>query len=335
MIRNFAMVILISGLVLGFSIGTYAADTRGRLSVKIVDSNDKPLKDVKITLQSKEAESLHYEITTDKKGKAVKIGMDPHLFYVKAEKEGYQNREGELKLRPGVWVKQKWVMLTIPEAKETAVQQALDEMTDEERAVIAAEDEINKGLEAYQKDDVETAKQHFLSAIEKAPDASHYPYLFLGQFAFNDRNVDEAITYLEKAYTHDTEKQNLQDICTMLGASFMIKEDLTNAKKYWSQVCETADNPQILYNLANIEIHNGKMTDAIAWLEKARGKFPEYTDGLQLLGDIYLQEQNYAKALEVYEQLATVMEKSSSADSEKLKMARDTITALREQLKKK
>lgn len=310
------------------------ADIKGRLVVSIKTEDEKPLEGVLIVLQSVEFESMRYEITTDDAGKATINGIDPIDYKILATKEGYQELAGNVKLRAGVKVKQDWTMLTIERAKAKHIEEQLSKMTEEERNKMYANDEHNAGIKAYEAGDNAAAEAHLKKAIELFPGISYLDYLLLGQFAFNAHKVDETITYLTKAKELDTEGQSKLDIHRLLGASYMIKQDYANAKAVWSELAAVIPDATVLFNLANIEIKDKNFTEAIKWLEICREKNPEYGDGLALLGDIYIQEKNMTKALEVYTQYQAVLEKNPQASPEQLKNAKDTVTLLKEQGKK-
>ncbi|GEM_PF-5917605 len=324
--------LVIGGMVL-CAIGV-SADIKGRLIVSIDSKDKKPIEGVLITLQAVEFDTMKYEITTDEDGKAMINGVDPIEYKIKATKEGYQDLEGKVKLRAGVKVKQDWTMLTIEEAKEAHKEQVLAGMTEEEKNKLFAKDEHNQGIKAYEAGDVAAAETHLKKAIELDPAVSYLDYLLLGQFAFNAHKVDETITYLTKAKELDTEGASKLDIHRLLGASYMIKQDYANAKAVWSDLVKDVPDATVLFNLANIDIKDKKFAEAIQWLEICREKNPEYGDGLALLGDLYIQEQNMTKALEVYQQYQAVLEKNPQANPEQLKNAKDTVKLLKEQAKK-
>ncbi len=310
------------------------AGVQGHLVVTIKDTAGKPIQDVTITLTSQEVGTKQYTITTNKKGVASIAGIDPEQYSVKAEKEGYQYLEGPVKLRAGVKVKQKWTMKTIEEAKEEAKNAAWEKLSEEEKNKIHAEEAHNQGVTAYQNGKIDEAKTNFKKAIELFPDVSYLDYLLLGQFAFNEKNVDEAIPYLEKARALDTKGEGKLDISRLLGVCYMIKEQLDKAKEIWSDMVKEAPDPTVLYNLANIEIKKENYDGAIEWLVLCREKNPDYVDGLTLLGDVYIQQNKYDKGLEVYEQLQVILEKDPGANAEALKNAKDTVKLLKEMQKK-
>jgi tetratricopeptide (TPR) repeat protein len=313
---------------------TVLADVKGRLVITVLDTAEKPIKGVVVTLTNKESKGLVYTIETNKKGKATLNGVDPVMYHVKAEKEGYQFLEGDVKLRAGVKVKHEWEMLTLEEAKKQAKDAAWEKLSEEEKNKILAQEAHNEGITAYQNGNVEEAKAKFTEAVGLDPNVSSIDYLLLGQFAFNDHDAEGAIVNLSKAKELDTEKESITDINRLLGACYMIQKDFKNAKTVWGELVETAPDPGILYNLANIEISLDNMDGAIGWLEKCRISFPDNLDSLSLLGDIYLQKKDYAKGLEIYSAYLVQLETDASADPEKLKMARDTVKLLKEQVKK-
>ncbi|MBN1355281.1 carboxypeptidase regulatory-like domain-containing protein [bacterium] len=314
---------------------TVSADIKGRLVVEITDTKGDPIEGVTITLSSKEVAGIEYTITTSGKGKATLNGVDPVMYRVKAEKEGYQYLEGDIKLRAGIRVRHKWEMLTIEEARQQAHDEAWDKLSEEEKNRILAQEAHNAGVTAYQAGDIELARQKFTEAIGLDSNVSPLDYLLLGQFAFSDHDTAKTKEYLLKARELDTAQDFKADTNRILGACYMIEKDYEKARTAWSELVETQPDPMIYYNLANIEIHYDHFDGAIAWLEKCRKAFPGSQDALNLLGDIYIQKKDYVKGLEIYTEFLTELKKDEAADAEKLKMAEDTVKLLTEMVGKK
>jgi len=324
------VLLILAVLLLVFVNNGYAGDTKGRLFIKISDTDGKPLEGVKITLVSVESKEKKYTLETKKNGKTMIVGLDPDFYKVRAEKEGFQFMEGRVKLRPGVNVKHKWTMKTLEEAKAEAIEKALGEMTEEERNHVFAEEAHNKGFEAYGNNDMETTEAEFKKAIELDPEIHYFDYLILGQIAFNRKDVEAAQTYLLKASELDTEEASIGDISSLLGATYMIQEDYAKAKEIWSKQVEVNPDPTVLHNLASIEVRAGDLDAAIGWLKISSVKFPEYTACIRLLGDIYIQKENHAEALKTYKLLADALKRQDTVDEAALKEVTDTVKLLEE-----
>jgi tetratricopeptide (TPR) repeat protein len=318
------------------------ADTRGKFFLEVVDSQQKPLEGVKATLISKESESKTYSLTTNNKGKASLAGVDPDIYLLKLEKTGYQVLEGEIKLRVGIKVVDKEVLKTEAEVMTEAKATALAQKSPEEIAKMNASTAHNEGLKAFEEGNLELAKTKFEEAIKIYPDISYADYMLLGQIAFNEKNTDLAIQHLEKARSLDSEGKRKIDLDRLLGACYYIKEDLkketekdfTKVREMWGDMVQTSPEPDILYNLANIEIHDKNLDDAIKWLKICEQNNPEYLDGLTLLGDIYLQKKSLNEGLSVYKKVEALLEKNPNADPNALKNAKDTVKSLQDALKK-
>lgn len=324
--------ILLAVCLLFTSVGQ-SADTKGRFFLTLKDSDGKIIKGATVTLTSKVSSSKKYTLETNKKGKALIVGIDPDMYTLRVEKEGYQFLEGDIKLRAGVNVKREETMLTMEEAKEQAIQEQLDNMTEEERNAMYAGEAHNRGYEAYVAGDMETAVTEFKKAIELNPDVHYFDYLIVGQDAFNKKDFTAAQSALNKALELDIEQASLRDIGSLLGATYMMQEDTENAKKIWMMQSENAPDPMVLYNLASIEIKEDDMDGAIKWLKMSCEKFPEATDCIQLLGDVYIQKDNMPEALKAYKKLQEALQKNPEADAAVLKEVNDTVKILEETVK--
>ncbi|HPQ39543.1 MAG TPA: carboxypeptidase regulatory-like domain-containing protein [bacterium] len=297
-LKKWSLMVLLIGVALMMVLPARAADTKGRLFVTIHDSQKKPLEGVKITLTSTVSAEKEYVIETDEKGKAMIVGLDPDMYNVKAEKEGYQFIEGPVKLRPGVNVKHEWTLKTIEEAKQEAIDKKLQEMTEEERNHVFSEEAHNAGVEAFQAGDMDTAKEKFAEAIKLDENIHYFDYLILGQLAFNQKDVETAQKYLMKAKELDTGNEAIGDIGAILGATYMVQEDYARAREIWAEQVEIQPDPTVLYNLASIEIRSDKIEDALKWLKMSYEKFPDEPsnmNAIRLLGDVYIQMNNYPK----------------------------------------
>jgi Tfp pilus assembly protein PilF len=333
--KKYLVMITAAVLIAGMITPAYGSRTQGRFFLEITDTKGKPLKDVQVTLVSQVTDTRTYKLDlTDKKGKTRIVGVEPELFDIRCEKEGYQPLEGTVKLRPGVNVEEEWVMRTLEEAKEEARQKILDSMTEEERNKILAEEAHNEGLTALEQDDTEKARELFEKAIEIDPDVHYMTHLILGQFAFNDHDADKALGYLQKAYELDTEKEAIADIGSLLGATYMIKGEAGKAREVWAEEIQYEPKPLVLYNLAGIEVRAGDLDAAEKWLTMSVEKFPDHIDSIRLLGDIFINKDNYPKALEMYEKLEKAMEKTDNISPEELKEVKDTIQLLKETVNK-
>ncbi len=305
--------------------------TQGRLFVTIRDTDGKPLQGVDIELISTITATRTYQLDpTDRRGRTSIVGLEPESYTIRCTKEGYQPLEGTVTLRPGVNVREEWTMRTLEEAKKEAREQFLEDMTEEERNRLLAEEAHNQGLEELQRDNLDEAKRLFEKAIKLDPEIHYLTYLILGQMAFDDHDAENAHKYLRKAYELDEDKESIADIGSLLGATYMIKGDLENAKKIWKEEVEHELNPLVLFNLAGIEVREGDLAAAAEWLEKSVENFPDHFDSVRLLGDIYINQGDYANALKMYEKMETILESFEDVPEEQMQDTRDTIQLLRE-----
>lgn len=329
------MAMIVAVLAISLVIPAGAADVRGRLFVKIVNSEGKPVEGVVVTLVSEVSESKTYTMDpTDKKGKTMIVGLDPDHYKVTCVKDGFQELQKTTKLRPGVNVKEEWTLLTPEEAKAEAIAKAKEKMSEEELKKYDAMDAHNRGVTALEANNMEEAKMEFEKSIELDPDVSFFGYLVLGQIAFNAHDVEKAQNYLLTAKEKDTEKAAVADIGSLLGATYMIQEKPDMAKAIWTELVQTNPNQMVLYNLAGIEVRAGNLDEAMKWLSMSIENFPDDVDSLRLLGDIYIQKNDYPKATEMYEKLLTAMKTKEGITPEALKEVEDTVKLLKETVKK-
>jgi tetratricopeptide (TPR) repeat protein len=313
----------------------FGARSLGRLFVTIKDTDGKPMQDVKITMVSSVTAVRSYELEpTDKRGRTRITGLEPEAYNMTIEKEGYETRELTVSLRPGVNMREEYTLMTEEEAYEERREKVLGEMTEEERNRVLAEEAHNKGLEELDRGDLDAAKKQFEKAIELNPDIHYATYLVLGQMAFDDQDVENAYKYLSKAYEMDEYKEGIADIGSLLGATYMIKGDLENAKKIWTEEIKYELNPLVLFNLAGLEVREGDLDAAAEWLKKSVENFPDHFDSLRLLGDIYINQGDYPNALKMYEKMEKLLEGYDDVPEEQMKDTRDTVKLLREMAEK-
>ncbi|MGH9339744.1 MAG: tetratricopeptide repeat protein [Acidobacteriota bacterium] len=158
--------------------------------------------------------------------------------------------------------------------------------------------EIRRGVEECQK------------AIELDPNDSS-PHLLLGQiyYQYQESMLDKAIAEFQRVL--ELEPDNFEALY-YLGRAHFVKEDFEEAVKaftHFVQIRPSISYGHYLKGLAHREL--GEIDESIQSLEKAFELGEDNLDLLESLGELYLKNQDYDKALDIYRRAG---ERSSRPD---------------------
>lgn len=172
--------------------------------------------------------------------------------------------------------------------------------------ISVAQDAFNKGKAALAAKDTAAAISAFQDAVrsgQKTGDANYY----LGEVAFRQDRVDEAINYLITSLRSNEE--NLDALMT-LGDAYIEKKDNANALKQYKMAAKLAPKDCRVPTRYGAALAEAGMLDggegAFVQLTKARECDPNNPFVYIALGDAYMKQgvpslanQNYQKALEL------------------------------------
>ncbi len=269
----------------------------------VTDEEGKPIKDVQVRIEGMNV-NRKYKVKTNKKGEFVHIGVNLQGTYrVIAEKEGYQGDFAE-NLRPGFDRSGPGGVVNFTLKKGEARKMAF-EMSDEEikAAREAAKDAekvaarsaalqaaFNAGVEAYNADQFEVARQKFEEAAEAAPDEPN-AWANLAQTYYRLEQWDKAIENYKKALELKPDDPSLLQ---NLGGAYASAGNSEESEKAYARAVEVASetDPTVAaashYNMAVNHINAGDNEKARAALEKALAADPEHAEAHYQMGIILL-----------------------------------------------
>jgi len=130
-------------------------------------------------------------------------------------------------------------------------------------------------------------------------------YLNLGNTYYEKKEYNNAIKQYQKVLELDP---NDQAALGNIGAVYLNKGDFKKAKEYIKKaLLINQKNPTNHNNLAKIYYEEGKYKDAIAELKIAVKELPQFYQAWNLLGRIYIKEQNPKAAEEAFEKSLQIM----------------------------
>ena len=281
----------------------------------VVNQQEETIAEARVTVTSAEAPDFRAEATADKKGLFSVRVMDPVGDYVfKVEAEGYAVFEAKTPLTPG---EEAHLGFTLLDAAAGAHQ----------TAVLA----FNAGVQAFNKNDLATAKASFLEATGANPEMIE-PYQGLAEIYYREKNYEEAAAAADKvlaakpgdpsvltlAYTAHRELGNHERTEELIDALAKTNKAKPIARQIYNEgvaASQKGDNEKALERFARassldpelapayssqatILYNEARYGDAEAVLEKLFALAPEDKQGRRIGYLIYDAQDDQAKAAE-------------------------------------
>ncbi len=316
---------LIPALLLPAVCLTLSAESTGRISGKVMTQDKKPISGAKIVLKRTDR-NWSKELTSDKHGAFLQVGLDPVLYDITVSAEGYVTLvEQQQKIPLADVLVKEFTLLTPEQARSAAVANGTAQVVPEDPAAAAdsagrdafnkiiplynemkysealpgAEDSYKKLNDAQANLKDEAAKTEVVQLLPKV--ARVYGIcLALG----SDRKA-EAEPFLTKALT-----DNPKDERALAGMVEVAKAkgDKAAEQKYQGELDAIhGPNPDVIYNKAVEAFNAGKTKEAKAELQKVQQLDPKYPEAYYLLAMVEFGEMNLKgtkQNLEKYLELA-------------------------------
>ena len=258
---------------------SFSAPSTG-IKGKVLGEALNPLEEVNITITSAEYPAQKLRLKTNKKGEFIQIGLEPGMYSVQCEKEGY-----------------------VPEKKEVRVHlSALAETTITLRPgnpkIEAKESpgrkESQKGYALFKEGKQEEALLEFQAVALKHPEdaVNHYnlgiTFMALGR-------IKEAIGAFKK--TIEFQPDNFAALKS-LGQLFAKENDYEQAAHYFSLAANnSSSDPDVLYNLGVSLLNLRDYGRAREAFEKTIRCKDDFADAYYQLGLLYVGQNEKEKAL--------------------------------------
>jgi tetratricopeptide (TPR) repeat protein len=286
---------LVTGLLLFVAALPLAAQLPGSSYGVIIDENNQPIPGVKITIKDPERPDFVQEEESDKRGRyRIRLINATVTYQVTLEKEGHATLSFDSFKTPArTDTRRNFEMQSVAAA---AASGALT--LDPAKAAKADAAEVyNQGVTALQAGDPDTARALFLTAIQKSPDlgAAHGA---LARVYMQDEEHEQAIEHALLAIENDSDVDAMQQVLyasyTATGQDGKAQEALEKLK-----AASPEKASQNLFNEAAEAYNKGDMEAAKAGFEQVLAVSADHAKAHYLLGLIYINEGNNARAKEL------------------------------------
>jgi len=290
----------ILAILLGLTVSAAAwAQVQGKLMGVVKDSQGNPVEKAVVTVVSTKTSAVSYELTTNKEGRFLQVGIQPGYFQVSVKKDGYLPKSTEVR---------------VSLAGETDIEIKLDTADEIALKTVSAADQVFlKGNRLYGEQKYAEAAAAFEEAVKISQ--PNWGYFFNLGLAYKKMDKkDEAIAAFRKAAELNSESYSSnKELAEALGKGGAFEE----AKTYFRKAVELSpDDPDAHYNLGACLTNTGETDAAQAHFQKAVDLKPDYADAYYQLGTIFIGQNKVPDAvlsLEKFLELAPNHEKAPLA----------------------
>jgi len=290
----------IMAILLGLSVSAASwAQIQGKLMGVVKDSQGNPVEKAVVTVVSTKTSSVSYELSTNKEGRFLQVGIQPGYFQVSVKKDGYLPKSMEVR---------------VSLAGETDIEIKLD--TADEialKTVSAADNAFLKGNTLYGEQKYAEAAAAYEEAVKM--NQLNWGYFFNLGLAYKKMDKkDESIAAFRKALELNFESYSSnKELAEALGKGGAFEE----AKKYYQKAVELSpDDPDAHFSLGACLTNTGEPDAAQVHFQKAIDLKPDYADAYYQLGTIFISQNKIpdaVRSLEKFLELAPNHEKAPLA----------------------
>jgi tetratricopeptide (TPR) repeat protein len=267
----------------------------GRVVLRVMDTDGKPVQGAKVTVTCKEIEMFYEESETNKKGRVTFAFTDATKFYdVRIETKDFAPLEIQVKAELRTTTEREITLR--PRGEEVVTGEG------ERRRFSPSETVFNEGVDLLRAGDLEAAKLKFHEALEKDNEmaAAHSA---LAAVHAEQKNYDEAIAaanrFLEMAPPTPNIYILLYDAYHATGR----QEDAEQALAALAELGETGDTAVLIYNEGVEALKSGHGEMAMTRFKTALEIDPEFGPAQFAVAKLYLDGGNNAEAAEWAEKL--------------------------------
>lgn len=291
----FIVFLLISFLLLISTEGW--PSVQGKIEGVVADSSGNPLDKVKVTIISQKISTRKYEITTDKDGRFVQIGLMPGYYQVNFKKTGFMPLSREVRVR-------------IAESTELEIRlEKAEEFI--ERKVSRADKFFLEGNKLYEQQEFEEAVQAYREALKINQSQWGY-YLNIGLAYKKLDKKEEAMDAFKKAMELNPESYSSNK---ELGEILAMEGNYEEAKRYYQKATELSpDDPDGFYNLGVCLTNLGESEGALTSFQKVVELKDDYADAFYQMGTIYIGQNRVKEAVESLERFLELAPEHEKAD---------------------
>lgn len=300
--KKIFITIIIIGILITFNL---YGSVFGQLRLIVVNSEGKPIPDVKVTLEDTQNTDITFKLVTNKKGLVFKTGLQNHLFLVTLEKENYLTIQKKIKIPTGRLREEKITLLTTGEAMIEQVasdphSQAVSEFN--RAASLIKEKKYDEALEALKKS----------ISLDDTIFQSHY---FKGVVYYEMGKYKEAIEPLMKVITL---QDDYVEAYRLLAAAYEKLGNTQEADKYTKLAREKGGKTAIeAYNEGVAAFNAGDVDKSINAFEEAIKLDKTFAEAYYQLGLNYLNKGVNDKAIDCFKKYLELKPDGEDADTAK------------------
>lgn len=279
---------------------------QGRLLLKILDAEGKPLAGATVTVTCEQLPRYHQEKTSKKKGTVtVAFGDATKIYHISITAEGYRPAEANFKPTIGKTEQRTIPMETYGGSSAPAASGVPGLEVEGELTLLPAEKVFNEGVEASQAGDYEAARDKFLEALEVDPElkVAHFAlggvYLELGEF---ESAIASADRVLEVEPGNPGGYRILYEAHSRLGH----EQEARQALQTLSELDQEGDAAAMIYNEGQASLQVGDLKTAKQRFAEALGLDPDLTPARWGLAVALMSEKSYTEAAATAEQVLAV-----------------------------
>jgi Tfp pilus assembly protein PilF len=288
--------LLLAPLALLLAASTATAQLPGTIFGVVLDEKQQPVGGVKIVITDPERPDWKQEESSDAKGRfRIRLTNATVPYEFSLTKEGFQETKvGGVKVPARQEVRKNFDMVSTSSALAAAqAAGTLDPATSKKNEAV---DVYNQGVMALRAQDYDTAVALFQSAIEKQPDlgAAHAA---LARVHMERKEHQQALEHAKHAIELQADIDSMQQVLytshTGLGNTAEAQAALAAL-----QAANPEKASQNVFNEAVDLYNNGNMAQAKAGFEKVLAANPNHAKAHYLMGLVFVNESDNAKARE-------------------------------------
>ncbi len=275
-------------IVLAVSVAVWP-QVQGKLMGVVKDGQGNPVEKASVRIVSTKTTSVSYDLTTNKDGRFLQVGIQPGYFQVTVKKEGYMPKTTEA--RVGL-AGETNLEFTLDTADEVAL-----------RSVSAADKVFLKGNKLYGEQKYAEAAAAFEEAVGMSQTNWGY-YLNLGlAYKKLDKKV-ESLAAFRKAVELSPESYSANK---ELGEALAKDSAFDEAKKYYQKAVDLSpDDPDAHFNLGACLTNTGENDAALEHFRKTTELKADYADAYYQMGTIYIGKNMVPEAVQSLEKFLAI-----------------------------
>jgi tetratricopeptide (TPR) repeat protein len=272
---------------------------QGKLMGVVKDGQGNPLEKASVHIVSTRTTSVAYDLTTNKEGRFLQVGIQPGYFQVTVKKDGFMPRTTEARVSLAGETNLEFKL-------DTADEVALRSVSDADKVFL-------KGNKLYGDQKYAEAAAAYEEAVGMSQTNWGY-FLNLGLTYKKLDRKDESLTAFRKAVELSPESYSANK---ELGEALAKGSAFEEAKKYYQKAVELSpDDPDAHYNLGACLTNTGEQDAALEHFRKTAELNADYADAYYQMGTIYIGRNMVPEAvqnLEKFLELAPGHEKAPLA----------------------